>query len=416
MRLPPAKAPDARFLEEIVTGEDFIGTFARKHDLQFLFAHKARKLEKRCRCGAQDRLFHIPDHGGEDAGYVVRPAVYGVMPGAKRARHDLLIGAFVEFSIVEGDGKAAQARRSHVRGKCRNDRGIEPAGKEGAYFDIGAQADAGGIFQQIAQLRRHVVFAGMDCRVAFVGEGQRPVWPHARLPVLDDHHMRGRQLQNAFEGGARRNRCPQREYLVECDGIDAAFDTRHLKQGLHFRGKIKRAAVVGMEQRPHPHAVARQHHTAAALVQYDKGEVAVEVADEVRAKFFIEVQQHLRVADGAETASARLEHSPQFDVIEDLAIVGDADRAVRIGHGLGGIGRQVDDGQAAMSEPRAGTHMDALAIGAAMGNRPAHAPQQRRGLLRRQGAAIAGYAAHRSRHPLKTGPRSNATRIPRQSR
>lgn len=399
-RQAPAEPADARLLEQIIAGENFVSTFARQHDLQALLANKARKLVERGRRGAQDRPFHVPDHRRKGSCDVLGPAGYCVMLRAQRPHHCLLKIAFVEFGVIESDGEGAQAARRHARRKCRDDRGIETAGQKRANLDIGAQPDAGGVFQQRAQLFGDLAFGSRIGKATVFREIQRPVRLVPGLAILDDHQMRRRQFRNALKRGARWDRRPQRENLVKRYGVDLGLDARHLKQGLHLGGKIECATVPGVKERSHPHAVARQQHPPVPLVPDRQGEVAIEARHKIRPVLFIQLENDLGVAHAVEAPAARFQHLAQLDVVEDLAIIGDANGSIRTLHGLGAIHRQVDDRKAPMPETSTFADMNALRIGAAMRNRPAHAPQQRPGSIGRHVAGIAGYAAHGLRSPL----------------
>ena len=59
-----------------------------------------------------------------------------------------------------------------------------------------------------------------------------------------------------------------------------------------------------------------------------EGELAVEIAQAGRAVLFVEVQDDLGVGVRGEPMAARFQLGPQLDVVEDLAVEDDPERAV----------------------------------------------------------------------------------------
>src|SRR5437764_159406 len=90
------------------------------------------------------------------------------------------------------------------------------------------------------------------------------------------------------------------------------------------------AAATLDESTPPPAAPERQR------------EHAVEPAGEVGAVLLVEVDEALGVGTGAEDVPPPLERVPQRRLVVDLAVVGNPDRLVLVGHRLRAAG-EVDD-------------------------------------------------------------------------
>ena len=87
-------------------------------------------------------------------------------------------------------------------------------------------------------------------------------------------------------------------------------------------------------ERPHAHAVARQHQALAARVPDREGEVAVEVSTQSGPLLLVEVEDDLGVGVGLESdGRAAISSRAQLDVVEDLAVEGDPDGAVLVAIG-----------------------------------------------------------------------------------
>jgi hypothetical protein len=104
-----------------------------------------------------------------------------------------------------------------------------------------------------------------------------------------------------------------------------------------------------------PGAVAREEEPLAARVPDREREHPVEALDEGLAELLVEVDDHLAVRARAEGVPLRAQLVAQGLEVVDLAVDHDRDGAVLVDQGLRGLGREVDDGEAAVAE-RAGAH------------------------------------------------------------
>ena len=271
------------------------------------------------------------------------------MVGAKRLRHLVLERAFVVLGVVEGHRERVEAERRHPGRQRAGDRGIEPTGQIGADRHVGAHPEARCILEQGSQ------FGGVLCPRPFrpgvvaIGKIERP--PQALPPPVGvgDGQLSRLQLTDAGEGGARSDRRPQREDLVEGDRIEFEPEAGNGGQRLDLGGEPQPAGVLGVIERPHAHAIAGQQQAAAAGVVEGKGEIAVELVEEVVALELVEGQQHFRVGGGQKTPAARHQFGAQFDVVEDLAVEDDGQRPLGVAERLGAV-TEADDGQAGVAE------------------------------------------------------------------
>src|SRR5258706_8753350 len=110
----------------------------------------------------------------------------------------------------------------------------ETAAEIGADRYVGAHADAGRVAEEgfDALLRFGLAPAAA---LAAGGKGERPVGLDLEAAVLGDELVPRRQLVDVLEGGARRERGPEREALIEAERIELGPQPRVHEEGLHFR-------------------------------------------------------------------------------------------------------------------------------------------------------------------------------------
>jgi hypothetical protein len=87
------------------------------------------------------------------------------------------------------------------------------------------------------------------------------------------------------------------------------------------------------------------------------------------------VHDHLGVRARREAVPAREQLLPQRLEVVDLAVEDHHHRPVLVEHGLVARG-QVDDGQAAMTQPHPALEVEAVRVGPAMRHGRGHAPQE----------------------------------------
>src|SRR5690606_12814069 len=109
-------------------------------------------------------------------------------------------------------------------------------------------------------------------------------------------------------------------------------------------------------------------------VPQGESEVAVEGAHAVRPHLLVHPHDHLGVRVGHETVAAGDEVAPQLQVVEYLAVEGDVDGGVVIGHRLAAADR-VNYAQPGVTQADVVIDMNALLVGSAVGDRSDHGLQ-----------------------------------------
>src|SRR5262249_16692527 len=89
-----------------------------------------------------------------------------------------------------------------------------------------------------------------------------------------------------------------------------------------------------------------------------------------------EVDDRFSVRRTAIAVAALFQHRAQFGVVVDLAVEGDPDRIVFVGHGLAAPA-QIDYGQSSMPKPDRTVYQDTGVVRAAMGERIPHRDEPR---------------------------------------
>src|SRR5262249_31941984 len=145
-------------------------------------------------------------------------------------------------------------------------------------------------------------------------------------------------------------------------------------------------------------SVAGGEQLALPAIPDGEGEHAVEPVHAGGAPLFVGAEDHLGVAPRAEAVALPLQLSEQFDVVVDLAGIGQGETTIVADHGLGCRVGKIDDRQAAMSQERKRRPIgragpDALAVGPTVGE-----ARQSLSSQPRIGAPVAAYdpkdAAH----------------------
>ncbi len=203
-----------------------------------------------------------------------------------------------------------------------------------------------------------------------------PVAPDPNLPALDGQSMSRHQLLDAAEQRCLAERVLKRQILGERRrfGVDLGQERQ---QRLRFRGEHEQVADDGVVERFDAEAVARAEQRLPPLVPDRERKHAAQLIEAVAAVAVIGGEDRLGVGGRAEIP-AMPEQLAQFDVVVDLAIIGDR-RWPRCEHRLLRGIAQVDDREAAMDKSgntrRAGP--SAAAIRPAMRDQPVQCREPR---------------------------------------
>ena len=143
----------------------------------------------------------------------------------------------------------------------------------------------------------------------------------ARLAALPDEHVPGRELARLAEDRQRRRDRVEGEERLQRVEVDLAS-----RQGAQLGGELEPAGVGAVVERLDPVAVACQHEPASRRVPERDREHPAQPAGEVEPFLLVEVDEHLRVAVGAEAVAGALELGAQLAVVVELAVLDDVDR------------------------------------------------------------------------------------------
>jgi len=153
-----------------------------------------------------------------------------------------------------------------------------------------------------------------------------------------------RHLENLAENGARGERAPEGENLVQRRGVNLSPHAARRQQGLDLRPENQRSVSHSVIQRADAQPVAGQEQFTPAFIPDGDGELSVEMPETVGAKVLVEVNDNLGIRRGAEAMSPRLQLWPELDVVENLAVEDDPQRLILVGYGLR-AGGEVNDAQ-----------------------------------------------------------------------
>ena len=165
--------------------------------------------------------------------------------------------------------------------------------------------------------------------------------------------MAGRQLGDAAKDRPRMRHVLIGQVLVQRQRVDLPGHVRHLQQGLQLAGEQQPARLVTIDQRLFSQPIPGQQQLLPLGVPDGQGEHAVQMCQQLGPLVFVQVDEHFRVALGAELVAGLFEPAPQVAEIVDFAVEHDPHGAVFVRKRLFSAG-QVDDGQAPMPKGHAG--------------------------------------------------------------
>ena len=180
--------------------------------------------------------------------------------------------------------------------------------------------------------------------------------------------MAGHELADAGEERLLAGAVAEVEVFGEQRFFEARRDGGVRQQRLDFGGEGEQVAVPIVVEGLFAEAVAGAEQRAGVLVPDGEGEHAAEARDAIRPVLLVGVQDGFGVAAGAVSMAGLFEGGTEIGVIEDLAVIGDPEGAVFVGHGLVAAG-DIDDAEAAVAQGGEGIAVVAGAVRAAMADR-----------------------------------------------
>ena len=207
--------------------------------------------------------------------------------------------------------------------------------------------------------------------------------------------MSGLELVCRPINGARLGYVAERKIFFDGQRVGIAREVGAGLERLEFGAENQRAVVEqGPVQWLDAQAIAGQKQGLAAAVVDCIGKHAAQTLDACLAPFLPGVHEHLGIAIGAQGMAAGAQFLAQFLKVVYLAIEDHRDRAVLVMQRLAGT-LEVDDRQSPMPERDAGALVDAIGIGAAMGEAMGHRLDGVREVALGAGIEHSGNAAHR---------------------
>ena len=154
---------------------------------------------------------------------------------------------------------------------------------------------------------------------------------------------------------------------------------------IHF-GMREQGFRLGAEDEPTPrrfrvierllaHPIAGEYQPSASLVPDRERVHAIQGPDEIRTFFFVKMDQAFGIGRRAITVPSRQQTGSYLEFIVELAVIGDPDRAVLIGHRLG-ASFEIDDGEATMPKRHGTVAVEAIAVRASMCQLGRHPDQE----------------------------------------
>ena len=236
---------------------------------------------------------------------------------------------------------------AHERHVCR---GIHPAAQINADRDVAHHSFLDRGLEQVAELGGQLPFVDLAHRLA---RRQVPPAPGSEAILgAPAAAVRGRELGDSGEQRAGRRRRQERQVVAQRLEIYRATKFRVLQKCLDLRREDPALPGLRVVQRLLARAIASEEQAPPARVPDREGEHAVEPREAILAVFLVRGEHHFGVAAGLETAPGAFKLCPEGSMVIDLAVVGEHDRSVGVGHGLL-PGDQVNDFQPSRAETNA---------------------------------------------------------------
>ncbi len=327
----------------VVAGQQLVAAVAGQHH-RHVPARRVRQQVGGHHRIVGERLVEVREQLPEGLGEA-QPRAQFAMTRAAQFGHRERPGPLVQTAI-HAEGEGVDRLGPVLGGVDRDGRRIETARQEHAERHVGHELRAHGLLEVQAQARDGLGFGHrpVDLQVGL------PVRPDRETGVVVPQQVARRQLAHALPDGQRRRHVHRVEIESQRQPVDAEPLAQQRRDSLQLRGQDQGVAILVVDQRLLPQAVARRQQRAAALVADDEGEHADQMGAQVFAVLLVEVHQHLGVRLRTEAVPPQLELCAHLAVVVDLAVEDRRDRAVLVELRLV-AGLQVDDRQARVAEP-----------------------------------------------------------------
>ena len=186
----------------------------------------------------------------------------------------------------------------------------------------------------------HLVLAHAPDRGGGILRPRRPVALALDATVGAYHHvLRRGELVDALEQRVGLGHERKGQIVVERGVVELGAHRGVAQDGAHLGAEDESLGQRRVQQRLDAEPVPREHELAAAAVPDGEGEHPVQARHAGRALLLVEVQDRLGVGPRAVRVALGLELGAQRLVVVDLAVVGDPDGPVLVGHRLVAGGR-----------------------------------------------------------------------------
>ena len=349
----------------LVAVEELVGALADLHDDRPRLARQSRDEVLRHRRPVRQRLVLVEDELGHELAHRRLVDEDLVMVGAEVARHHARVVAARRSArgprgAVEYVRTGTSVSSAISATLVEESRPPERKTPNGTSDIMRLRTDSRSRWRTSATISGSLI-AATSSETAAGGIGshhvRRCVWPCAVTVI----HSPAPSFEMPAEHRARRRREPERQVGGERLLVEVARRRRMLEDRLDLGAEEHALRQQRVVQRLDAEPIAGEEELAPARVPDREGEHPVQALDARGALLLVEVDDRLGVGRGPEAVPARLEPGAQLAVVVDLAVVGDPDRPVLVGHRLMAGGREVDDREPPMAERDALLRTDARA-------------------------------------------------------
>ena len=306
--------------------------------------------------------------------------------------------------VLETDREGAQVRDTGLGEQGDQQAGVQPPGEQHADRDVRhLAADLHGMPQgRVDQLQPLLIGA----RGAWTPGREPPIRLLRQSPVrLHQHPMPGGELTHAAQDGpGRRHHRMQGEEVVQGDGVETALDSTGGEQRLDIRGEAQQTPLLRPIQGFDAEAITREEELAPVRVPEREGEHPVQPLHAAGAPGVPCLEDDLGVAVGEEVVAAPLQLAAQRRIVVDGAIEDQRQPQLSVHHGLIGAHREVDDGEAAVTEGQGAVAVAPAVVWAAAHQLGHHGLDRFEAGWRPIETQLTADTAHRTGLPEKSAP------------
>jgi hypothetical protein len=149
--------------------------------------------------------------------------------------------------------------------------------------------------------------------------------------------------------------------MIERGKIQRCLDGARRQQRFDLAAEVETAFPLRIVERLLAGAVAREEQRPLRLVPQRNAEHAAQAPEGIFSPLFVGVDDRLGITGGRETMAERFELRAQLEVVVDLAVEDDPDRAGLVVDRLAAAGK-VDDAQSPHAQADARLHVDSLVV------------------------------------------------------